>query len=243
MTCITAVVKDGHVYMAGDLMGSNGYTKKVYPDTKVFKNGDFIMGFTSSFRLGQILQYNWQQPPRMEGMTDREYIQLDVIESFRSCLNDFGFGEMKEEGHHGGNWLLGYKGCLYEMQDNFSVLKNEDFCSVGSGGFHAEAALALLTEDDDFDPEFVLSKAISIASRFTTSVSEEYTFVTDNDDYVAVPEDLLVNIDTEQDIELLKLVADSMQIKYPHNIGIEALRGKISTAMDELPEGNVDTEE
>lgn len=69
MTCITAMVKGDHVWMAGDLMGSNGFTKKIYPDSKVFVNGEFIIGYTSSFRMGQLLQYNWEQPPRLEGMT------------------------------------------------------------------------------------------------------------------------------------------------------------------------------
>ena len=62
MTCITGMVRNGHVYMAGDLMGSNGFTGRVYPDSKVFTNGDFIVGYTSSFRMGQILEWNWHPP-------------------------------------------------------------------------------------------------------------------------------------------------------------------------------------
>ena len=46
MTCICALVKDGEVWMAGDLMGSNGHTGKVYPDSKVFINGEIIFGYT-----------------------------------------------------------------------------------------------------------------------------------------------------------------------------------------------------
>ena len=92
MTCIVALVKEGNIWMAGDLMGSNGFTKKTYPDPKVFVNGDFVIGYTSSFRMGQILEYNWEQPPRMEGLTDRQYLQLDVIESMRACFSAFGYG-------------------------------------------------------------------------------------------------------------------------------------------------------
>ena len=183
MTCISAVVKNGHVYMAGDLMGSNGFTKKVYPDTKVFKNGDFLIGYTSSFRMGQILQYNWSQPSRLEGVTDREYLQIDVIESMRECFNTYGFGEFKDGEHQGGTFLIGYKGELYEMQSNFSILKNENFAAVGSGQYHAESTLLLLTQDPDFDPQEVLTASIYAASYFTTSVSEDCTIVTTDEDY------------------------------------------------------------
>ena len=33
---------------------------------KVFHNGEFIMGFTDSFRMGQLLQYKLQIPPQHE---------------------------------------------------------------------------------------------------------------------------------------------------------------------------------
>lgn len=184
MTCIAAMVKGEHVWMAGDLMGSNGFTKKVYPDSKVFVNGDFIIGYTSSFRMGQLLQYNWEQPPRLEGMTDREYIQLDVIESMRDCFNTFGYGIKDGLEHSGGNFLLGYRGCIYEMQDNFSILKHDDFAAVGSGQYHAEAALHLLTSNPLIEPAEALQTAIETAAQFTTSVSGECTIVTTDEEAV-----------------------------------------------------------
>lgn len=287
MTCIVGVIKEGHVWMAGDLMGSNGYTHKVYPDTKVFQNGEFIFGYCGSFRVGQILQYNWEQPPRMEGMTDREYLQLDVIESFRTTLANYGVGEFREGEHQGGNFLIGYRGGLYEMQPNFSILKNEDFASIGSGSYHADAALKVLTEDEDFDPAYVLQKAIQTASYFTNSVSEECTIVTTDveaiermeeedknleqeleamfeeslpkdkletldkstlirlitgemedeefdsifGDYDELPVDLEV-IKITQDLSILKTLADTLQVKYSHNIGIEKLRCRILDTLD-----------
>lgn len=236
MTCIAAVVKDGHVWMAGDMLGSNGFTKKVYPDSKVFVNGDFIIGYTSSFRMGQILQYNWTQPPRMEDLSDREYLQVDVVESFRSCLNDLGFGEMREGEHQGGNFLIGYKGVIYEMQNNFSILKNDSFCSIGSGQYHAESALSVLTEDEDFEPFYVLGKAIKTASEFVTSVSEEFTiYSTDKealdealDEQDVVYENLDISmLESTTDIEVIKNIASKLEINFSHNIGIETLRKRI----------------
>ena len=180
MTCIVAMVFNNEVFMAGDLMGSNGFTKKVYPDSKVFKNGDFVIGYTDSFRMGQILQYNWVQPPRIEGLTDRQFLQVDVIESMREAFNVYGYGSKEGREDIGGNFIIGYKGAIYEMQPNFSILKHEDFAAVGSGQYHAEASLALLSEEVATPEECVLAlgKSIENAARFTTGVSGEYTWET-----------------------------------------------------------------
>ena len=233
MTCICALVKDGHVWMAGDLMGSNGFTKKVYPDSKVFTNGEFIFGYTSSFRMGQILQYNWQQPPRLEGLTDREYLQLDVVESIRSCFSSFGYGIKDGVEDIGGNFLIGYRGCIYEMQNNFSILRSLDYIAVGSGENHAEAVLATLIDDNpDFDPYFCLTKAISVASKFVSSVSEDCTILTTDESFADEEgiNDVGLDVDeilTTNKIDCLKKVADDFNIKYVHNIGIEKLREKL----------------
>lgn len=175
MTCICGMVRNNHVYMAGDLMGSNGFTGKVYPDSKVFVNGEFIIGYTSSFRMGQILEWNWQQPLRQEGISDREYMQLNVVESLRETFAAFGYGVKSGLEDIGGNFLIGYHGKLYEMQDNFSLLSVEDFAAVGSGQYHAEAILHLLHQEQDLHPFYIMQTAIGTAAHFTQSVSHECT--------------------------------------------------------------------
>lgn len=190
MTCISALVKDGHVWMAGDLMGSNGYTGKVYSDSKVFVNGDFIIGYTSSFRMGQLLEFNWVQPPRLEGMEDREYLQISVVESLRSCFQQYGYGIKDGVEDIGGNFLIGYRGCVYEMQHNFSLLKHEDYVACGSGIDYATSAMSVLIDNaaGDFDPYDVLQTAIGTAAKFVTSVSAECTILTTDQDAVDAKE-------------------------------------------------------
>lgn len=189
MTCICALVKDGNVWIAGDRMGSNGFQGKTYPDSKVFANGDFIFGYTSSFRLGQLLEYNWTQPPRLEGLSDRDYLQLDIVESIRSCFNQYGYGIKDGLEDIGGNFIIGYKGCIYEMQHNYSILRSLDYIALGSGQSHAEAVLGLLIDDNpDFDPTTVLQKAISVAAKFVFSVSEECDILTTDEDYLPLPD-------------------------------------------------------
>lgn len=181
MTCICGVVKDGYVWIAGDLMGSNDFTHKVYPDSKVFQNGEFIIGYTSSFRMGQILEWNWEPPLREEGISDRQYMQLNVVESLRATFAAFGYGIKEGLEELGGSFLIGYKGCLYEMQDNFSLLKIEDYVAVGSGQYHAEAVLHLLYQSDVNHPFDIMQTAIATAAYFTQSVSQECTLYSSKD--------------------------------------------------------------
>ena len=56
MTCIAGLVHDGAVYLAGDSAGCSGWDLTVRADPKVFVSGSYVMGFTTSFRMGQLLR-------------------------------------------------------------------------------------------------------------------------------------------------------------------------------------------
>jgi ATP-dependent protease HslVU (ClpYQ) peptidase subunit len=62
MTCIVGMVENGKVYIGGDSAGVSGFDYHIREDQKVFQNGDMIFGFTSSFRMGQLLQYSLKIP-------------------------------------------------------------------------------------------------------------------------------------------------------------------------------------
>ncbi len=62
MTCIVGVVKDGVVYIGGDSAGVSGLRLIKRKDSKVFKRKGFIIGYTSSFRMGQLLRFKLDPP-------------------------------------------------------------------------------------------------------------------------------------------------------------------------------------
>ena len=62
MTCIVGLVHEGVVYIGGDSAGVAGLSLTVRADEKVFQNGEFLMGFTTSFRMGQLLRYSLKPP-------------------------------------------------------------------------------------------------------------------------------------------------------------------------------------
>jgi hypothetical protein len=51
MTCIVGLVDGGRVWLGGDSAGVSGWDLTVRADRKVFRNGPYVMGFTTSFRM------------------------------------------------------------------------------------------------------------------------------------------------------------------------------------------------
>lgn len=57
MTCIIGLIKNKKVYIGGDSAGVDGLNITIRKDSKVFKINKFIIGYTSSFRMGQLLRF------------------------------------------------------------------------------------------------------------------------------------------------------------------------------------------
>ncbi len=59
MTCIVALIHENKVFMGGDAAASDDKSGLIFQrtDPKVFKVGQYGIGFVDSFRMGQILQY------------------------------------------------------------------------------------------------------------------------------------------------------------------------------------------
>lgn len=59
MTCIVWIIANNKVYIWWDtLWADRDFNKTIRKDVKVFKNWEFIIWFSGSYRTGQILRYN-----------------------------------------------------------------------------------------------------------------------------------------------------------------------------------------
>ena len=178
MTCIIAYKNEnGNTILAGDKLGSNGFTKQITKRPKVFKNGDFMFGQTGSFLPSQLLEFVWSHPSRNEGISDDKYLYSVVVPSIRKCFKDNEFGDKGDYG----DFIMCYKGRVLEIQCNMSILeREEDIICVGSGEYHAKAAIEILKvyETDDV---VILEKAFDLVSKNIASVSKEYDWITDEE--------------------------------------------------------------
>ena len=132
MTCIVGLVHSRAVYIGGDSAGvDRHYGLVIRNDRKVFRNGPFVMGFTSSFRMGQLLMHDFTPPIPREGVDVFEYMVTEFIDTARERMKRGGFARIKEGTEEGGTFLVGFRGRLFNIQDDFQV------------GFHAELVVEL----------------------------------------------------------------------------------------------------
>lgn len=144
MTCIVAVAKEGKVYMGADTYGSSSNSGTFVGNPKCFINGEFLMGCTSTFRIIDLLTHNLTVPKvhEDEQSDPDKYIRTVFIEAVRKCFKDGGALETKSGIESGGNFLVGYRGNIYEVQYDFSVLNVPEYgASVGSGESAARGSL------------------------------------------------------------------------------------------------------
>jgi ATP-dependent protease HslVU (ClpYQ) peptidase subunit len=168
MTCIVGLVHDGKVYMGGDSAGVCGYDLQVRADEKVFQNGEFIMGFCGSFRMGQLLRYKFKPPAHYPGVPDDEYMVTTFIDSVRECLKTGGYAWNENGRESGGRFLVGYRGHLFFIDNDYQVGRLADgFAAVGCGDQIAHGALYATIGKP---PEERIKTALEAAERFSAGV-------------------------------------------------------------------------
>jgi ATP-dependent protease HslVU (ClpYQ) peptidase subunit len=179
MTCIVAFRYKKDTIIAGDKMGSDTITGSVMKKPKVFRNYDFLIGYEDSFRLGQILQFNWFPPERKMEQDIDSYLYVDVVRSLKECFEMEGYGE--EGKSEFGTFILCYEDRIIEVQSDLSFLEPEqDIVCLGSGGYHAVGAIEALL-DYEKNPETILKKAFKIVSDNVVSVSSKFDFIKASD--------------------------------------------------------------
>ena len=147
MTCIVGVVHGERVYIGGDSAGVAGYALTVRADEKVFRNGPFLMGFTTSFRMGQLLRFNLKPPEHRKGVEPYEYMVTDFVDAARKCLKKGGYAKKENEVESGGDFLVGYRGHLFTVESDYQVAEATDgFNAVGCGAALARGALYITAQ-------------------------------------------------------------------------------------------------
>jgi ATP-dependent protease HslVU (ClpYQ) peptidase subunit len=172
MTCIVGLVHEDKVYIGGDSASVAGYGLTVRADEKVFINGDFIMGFTSSFRMGQLLRYSLKPPKYHPDVDLNEYMVNDFIDSVRNCLKSGGFAEKDKEVERTGTFLVGSNGKLFKISSDNQV--GIPFLSFDSCGCGEDIALGSMYSNSSLPPEERILQALEAAEQFSARVRRPF---------------------------------------------------------------------
>ena len=174
MTCIAGWVEEGRVWIGGDSAGVQDLDLRVRKDEKVFVTGEYVMGFTSSFRMGQLLRYTLKVEACPSDQRRHAFMSTVFIDAVRKCLGDGGFRTKKDELESGGTFLVGVAGELYEIDDDFQVGQlHENFAAIGCGQFYAIGALAAFAHIK-LHPRERLRRALGIAEKYSTAVRRPF---------------------------------------------------------------------
>ena len=186
MTCIVGLVHEGVVYIGGDSAGVGGMSLTVRADEKVFQNGEFLMGFTTSFRMGQLLRYSLKPPRRHPDDDIHQYMVVDFVNAVRECLKAGGYASKEDEVESGGTFLVGYAGHLFTVNSDYQVGIPEDgFAAVGSGQDISRGAL-FATQGQATPRDRVLT-ALRSAERFNAGVRGPFHILPESEPQLGKP--------------------------------------------------------
>ena len=173
MTCVVGLAEGGKAYIGADSAAADGWEVRATGLRKVFRrlpsraSHPFVIGYTTSFRMGQILQHHLMVEPQ-KGEPDETYMVCTFVEAVRSCLKDHGFAKVENNVEEGGQFLVGYKGVIYEIASDFQVNHFADGLAViGCGAAYALGALKALS---GLQPERRVALSLEIAAYFSGGV-------------------------------------------------------------------------
>ena len=175
MTAVVGFEHGGKVYIGADSAGVGGWGLTIRDDEKVFRTGPFVMGFTTSFRMGQLLRYRLNVPEQTSRQSDHEYLCTSFIDAVRESFKDGGYLTTEKGVDSGGTFLLGYRGKLWCIDSDFQVGRaNDGYAACGCG---EDIALGAMYASTIADPRRRIIRALEAAAHFSAGVAGPFKVV------------------------------------------------------------------
>src|SRR3972149_571103 len=143
-----------------------GWNMRIVITPKVFRKQSLLIGYTWSFRMGQIIQYAPNLPELSEHPSNYAYLIESFVPFIRSAFKDAGNLKIEDSVEEGGVFLVGIRGEIYEIQSDFSAYRAIDgFMAIGCGFAYALGALRILKNNGktDEDPQLAVGLALETA--------------------------------------------------------------------------------
>ncbi len=186
MTCIVALINENKVFLGGDAAASDDKSGLIFQrtDPKVFKVGQFGIGFVDSFRMGQILQYSWAPPvykPTAGYRNLDKFLRTRFVESVKESFKENGYGNQNpgtEDGDEGGIFIITVQGAgrIFTMDSDFHIGEADvQYMAEGAG---QELALGSLFSTAQIKtPRKRVRMALEAATKFNMSVRPPFTII------------------------------------------------------------------
>lgn len=179
MTCIVGLETKNGILMGGDSAATSVWNISHTRIQKVFQNGPFLIGYTDSFRMGQLLQYHLRVEDQLDGQEDMDYLVTKFVPAVRECLKEGGYTWIENNRETSGLFMVGYRKRLYNVQSDFQVNSyRSGFMAIGCG---ADYALGYLWRNEKFDdPKYRIREALEAAAYFSNGVCAPFYILGEN---------------------------------------------------------------
>lgn len=178
MTCVAAM-SDGHaVTMGADAAGvdtGGSFTLERRARPKIFRAGRYLIGYTSSFRMGQLIEHA-AILPEPHGDPDR-FMVTEFVEAVRACLKAGGFSKKEHEVESGGTFLVAFDGLIFKIYDDYQVSREiAPFTACGCGEQVARGAMHALAARGA-TPREAVEAALGAAEACSAGVRGPFTIL------------------------------------------------------------------
>ena len=139
MSCIVGLVENDVVWIGCDSMSSDETSKLVRKDGKIFRvKNDAIIGFSGSYRAGQIIQYT-KGLLNKRSKSEQEYLVTHFIPKI---VKLFDKGDNDETLELECPFLLAFKDRLFQVDSDFQLAESAvGYDAVGGGAPYALGSL------------------------------------------------------------------------------------------------------
>jgi ATP-dependent protease HslVU (ClpYQ) peptidase subunit len=178
MTCIVGIATPQGVFIGGDSAGTRDAGEVlIRKDAKVFKRQGWVFGYSGSYRLGQILQYEMAGCAFFQSSEDTHAsLVLSFVPELQKTLADLHLepGAKKPWTIMCGVDVDGPR--LFVIHHDFSVAEYQDgYTAIGSGAPFALGAMRYAEQHGASGSERMLRGALDAATYFSPHV--RYPFV------------------------------------------------------------------
>lgn len=172
MTAVVGVAHQGRVLLGGDSAGVSGWQLTIRADAKVFTNGPYVLGFTTSFRMGQIMRHaDLPTPPDDTDL--HAFMCTGFIDAIRAAFKAGGYAQKENEREAGGNFLVGVNGRLFEVCGDYQVGEAAaGYAAVGCGD---QVAHGVMYATRRMAPEKRIRLALAAAEHHSAGVRGPFT--------------------------------------------------------------------
>jgi ATP-dependent protease HslVU (ClpYQ) peptidase subunit len=176
MTCIAALRTKKNVIVGGDSAGIRKDSLSIVSrsDPKVFQAGPFVIGYSGSFRAGQLLRFGSGGKQISKLRPTGEPFQF-MVEKFVPCvreiLKDGGFQPYDKTGC---DFIVAYKRSVFAVENDFQVCEmQDDYTAVGCGDHLAIGSLF----SSQGNPRNRVILALKAAERHSAGVRGPFTIL------------------------------------------------------------------